>query len=71
MYRVMACYRGRTIVLETFEKRYDAKLFASFPQFAENWRECVMPKDMFIKEVNCKNLGKTDPFAEDDIEMPF
>ena len=33
--------------------------------------EAAAPENMFIKEVSYKNLGRTDPFAEDDIELPF
>ena len=76
MYRVMANIRSVTIIAGEFEKRFDAKEFSSTPQiirspFGEEVQYVVHPENMFIKEVNCKNLGRTDPFAEDDIEMPF
>lgn len=73
MYRVMARLGNGTIIAGEFEKRFDAKEFSSTPQFIRSpfGNGIVRPENMFIKEVSHKNLGRTDPFAEDDIEMPF
>ena len=73
MYRVMANLRSITIIAGEFERRFDAKEFSSTPQFIRSpfGEGVVQPENMFIKEVSYKNLGRTDPFAEDDIEMPF
>lgn len=69
----MARLGNGTIIAGEFEKRFDAKEFSSTPQVVRSsfGAGFVRPENMFIKEVSYKNLGRTDPFAEDDIEMPF